>query len=278
MKLIFAHIVRNEVALAPRLVNLRYRASDKALNDMKAYQRSTGSKAKYGELYTWALMIPYIQGILMFLLALGYPFACLMVIMPGHQKTIVTWASFWLWVKLWDVGFAIVMSIERSVWAMLGNGAQITKVFDRIVQMMHFGREQALCPTTAPDPAIGGCIARVILVQHKSGNGDFDFTDRDTRIAADTDTPPEEAKQKVKSELSTFLTETLGVQPQYLPPTAGGKWSYARYRRWYKSHLEKQKVALAELPCIPSTARAHASGAEEKNIPSGKKAAKSSDS
>lgn len=159
--LILVHLFRNEFATAPAPVDVRYSMSDQAVNYVQAYQRTIGSKSKYGEIYTWALMIPYIQGVLMYLLAIGYPFACILIVMPGMHKVIFTWMSFWAWVKMWDLGFAIVMSLERSVWAMIGNKSQITSVFDRIVEMDIFGRNQLDPVNCNVNPkSMGGCLSR----------------------------------------------------------------------------------------------------------------------
>lgn len=146
--LILVHLYRNEMAMAPQAVDARFASSTKAENFAKAYARTTGNRAKYAEVYTWALMIPHVQGILLFLLAAGYPVACLLVVIPGMHKSILTWAKFWLWVKMWDVGFAIVMVLERSVWAMLGNGSNFSRTSDLITQMQQWGRVLVGCPNT----------------------------------------------------------------------------------------------------------------------------------
>lgn len=146
MDLILVHLYRNEMAMAPRPVDSRFASSAKAEGFVNAHARTTGSRGKYGEIYAWALMIPHIQGILLFILAAGYPVACIMIVVPGLHKTIITWAKFWMWVKMWDVGFAIVMVLERSVWAMLGNGSNSVKIFDLVTEMQSWGAVQVGCP------------------------------------------------------------------------------------------------------------------------------------
>lgn len=123
--LILAYIVRNELISAPQVttVDQRYAPAEQARSYSEANIRAYGSKAKFIELYNAAVMMPYLQGILAYFLVVAYPIACMMVILPGHYKAFLTWVSFFAWVKLWDVGFAMVHVIERGVWAMIGNNS-----------------------------------------------------------------------------------------------------------------------------------------------------------
>ena len=121
--LILTYIVRNELLYAPQItsVDQRFSPSAQAKSYSDAYVKTYGSKAKFIELYNAAIMMPYLQGILAYILIVAYPLACMLVILPGHYKGFFTWVSFFAWIKLWDVGFAMVQVIERSVWAMIGN-------------------------------------------------------------------------------------------------------------------------------------------------------------
>ena len=123
--LILAYIVRNELIAAPQLttVDQRYAPAEQARSYSEANIRAYGSKGKFIELYNAAVMMPYLQGILAYFLIVAYPIACMMVILPGHYKAFFTWVSFFAWIKLWDVGFAMVHVIERGVWAMIGNNS-----------------------------------------------------------------------------------------------------------------------------------------------------------
>ena len=125
--LILAYLIRNELLYAPQItsVDQRFAPSQQSRSYSDAYVRSYGSKSKFIELYNAAIMMPYLQGILAYLLVVAYPLACMMVILPGHYKAFFTWVSFFAWIKLWDVGFAVVQVIERSVWAMTGNNGHM---------------------------------------------------------------------------------------------------------------------------------------------------------
>lgn len=152
--MVLVHLIRNEFAAAPALTDQRYATAEKALNYTLAYQRSVGQKSKWAEVYTWAMMIPYLQGVLLYLLAVAYPFACIVILVPGMHKSILTWMSFWAWVKLWDLGFAIVVVLERSIWAMVGNNSNASRLLGLIEQMSSWGSMQIDC--TGPGSGLPG--------------------------------------------------------------------------------------------------------------------------
>lgn len=133
--LTLVHLIRNELDLAPNIMTNRYNYAKESENYVDAYQKSTGAKSKFGELYAWARLLPYVQGLLLYGLAAIYPVACVLIIMPGWSKTIFTWMSFWAWAKLWDVGFALVMVLERSIWAMMGNSVNNAALNAAIAKM-----------------------------------------------------------------------------------------------------------------------------------------------
>lgn len=168
--LILVHLFKNEIAIAPQPVDMRFASSTRSKNYVEAYQRTLGSKSKYGELYAWALMIPYIQGVLLYFLAISYPFACLATIMPGFHKTVFTWASFWAWAKLWDVGFALVRSLERSVWAMMGNSSSASGVHDYIAQMQMWGHSTSTIQTSCNGLASNECPVPFVELHGPSGS------------------------------------------------------------------------------------------------------------
>jgi hypothetical protein len=176
--LILLHLFRNELAIAPALVDQRFANSTQAESISKGYQRSVGSKAKYAELYTWAMMIPYLQGVLLYFLAIAYPFAAIMVVMPGMHKTMFTWMSFWAWVKLWDVGFALVMMMERSLWAMLGNSSSAAAANKYVLEMQTWGVTKVSCSSDELD--LSGC--QIPEVTHLTIGNQFPQWDDALRI------------------------------------------------------------------------------------------------
>lgn len=152
-QLMAIYMFRNEMQIAPQISNVTYTPSQNLANYAQAQQRSTGASTKYGEIYTWAMMVPYMQGVTLYFLAAAYPLACLAVIFPGMHKVIFTWMSFWLWVKLWDVGFAMVMVMERSIWAMLGQSKNNHQAFDWVWSMVDFPAAGVGAIKITPPPA-----------------------------------------------------------------------------------------------------------------------------
>lgn len=150
MQLIFVHLVKNEMQFVERPVDFRTNAASEIVRNSQTNISGVGSRSKFAELYSWALMMPYLQGILLYVLAIAYPFIALMIVVPGFHKTLLTWFTFYLWVKLWDVGFAIVMMMERSIWAMLMNSSNATVVTSQIADMQRHTTMWVQCERTGP--------------------------------------------------------------------------------------------------------------------------------
>lgn len=133
--LILVYMLRNELLYAPSPTAKLQRSapSEQAVNYSQSYVATQGSKSKGSELYNWAVMMPHVQGILLYLVLIFYPFAAMILVIPGYWKAFFTWISFFAWVKLWDVGFAIVHTLERSVWAMIGNNSSMARVANQII-------------------------------------------------------------------------------------------------------------------------------------------------
>ncbi len=134
--LILVYMFRNELMFAPQITETgqRFAPSEQTKNFSESYVRQQGSRQKAAELYNWAVMMPHVQGILTYLVLIMYPFAVMFIVIPGYWKAFFTWVSFFAWIKLWDVGFAIVHSLERSVWAMLGNHSSMARVANVLIQ------------------------------------------------------------------------------------------------------------------------------------------------
>lgn len=132
--LILVHLWRNEMAIVPR-ISVRKSSSAETVGYVEAYQKTVGAKSKFGEVYSWAMLMPKLQGIVLYFLAMAYPFCAMLVLIPGWHKILFTWASFWAWVKIWDIGFALVFVIERSMWALIGNSPEAQRLFGKVLQM-----------------------------------------------------------------------------------------------------------------------------------------------
>jgi hypothetical protein len=80
----------------------------------------------YFKLKYFAHAIPYIQGLLLYLLSIGFPFFAVFLVLPGRAPSFFVWCSLWVWVKSWDIGFALVMVARDIFWHMM---SQRTNVF-----------------------------------------------------------------------------------------------------------------------------------------------------
>lgn len=80
--------------------------------------------SQYGEgvrynAYVLIHLLPYLQGFLLYILALLYPFFALMIIIPGQVGQFFTWMALWAWAKSWDVGWAIIMVVDEIAWELM---------------------------------------------------------------------------------------------------------------------------------------------------------------
>jgi hypothetical protein len=137
--LILAHLFRNEMNRLPELVTVGKDKTEAIIDDSQLYNASIGSTSKAAEVYTWSLMIPYVQGILLYLLTMAFPIVCMLMLVPSWMKIIVTWTSFFVWVKLWDLGFAFVSSLERTLWAQMANSNASREVSGKVLEMSQYG-------------------------------------------------------------------------------------------------------------------------------------------
>ena len=135
-QLIFLHLVKNELLFAPQITETgqRFAPSEQTRGYTEAYVRDQGAKNKGAELYNWAVMMPHLQGILTYLVYIAYPFSVMLMVIPGYWKAFFTWITFLAWVKTWDIGFAIVHTLERSVWAIIGNHSSMARVANGLIQ------------------------------------------------------------------------------------------------------------------------------------------------
>jgi hypothetical protein len=84
---------------------------------MQAFNRTEVWEFK-GQYVNAAMALPHFQGVGLFLLATSYPFFAMFVLLPGRAGAIFTWMGLWAWLKLWDLGFAVVMMIDNMLFAL----------------------------------------------------------------------------------------------------------------------------------------------------------------
>ena len=71
------------------------------------------------QLFSYALNLPYYQGILLYFLAAVYPFFALLVLLPGKAIQFMNIPMAWLWVKSWDIGFAAMIILDKVMYNLL---------------------------------------------------------------------------------------------------------------------------------------------------------------
>lgn len=106
--------------------NYRENAQDIAKRQSQAVQADT----LLYELFTLGMSLPYLQGLFLYGLALLYPFFCLLVLIPGKASGIFNWMALWAWVKSWDVGFAVAMVADDTIWKLMPHRSYVDPTAD----------------------------------------------------------------------------------------------------------------------------------------------------
>lgn len=87
----------------------------KSIND----ENSISAENLKQSIVSYALNIPYYQGLLLYFFATVFPFWSMLVLIPGKGGTFLYLPLAWCWVKSWDVGFALVYILDRILWNLL---------------------------------------------------------------------------------------------------------------------------------------------------------------
>lgn len=86
---------------------------------LRAQNSRTFAVARQFEAFSMLMLIPYFQGMILYVLAVSYPFFALTILVPGQAGSFFNWLALWAWAKSWDVGFAMVMVIDQLLWEIL---------------------------------------------------------------------------------------------------------------------------------------------------------------
>ena len=98
------------------------------------YQQKYQTAELKQTIFSWAMHVPYFQGVMLYLLAVAYPFLALVLVIPGRAQAFLNVPLAWFWIKSWDVGFALVMVAEKVLWNLFPTierdvGASVTNEF-----------------------------------------------------------------------------------------------------------------------------------------------------
>lgn len=91
------------------------------------------AEIKRYEIIAFAMLVPYLQGIILYTLSVLFPFFALMVLIPGQSRMIFLWMGLWAWAKSWDVGWALLMCLEDFFWNIMPN----TSIYDQLKDPNH---------------------------------------------------------------------------------------------------------------------------------------------
>lgn len=87
------------------------------------------SKYKW-DLYSIAMMLPYLQGCILYVLSLSFPIFCLILLIPGQAKGFFVWVGMWTWAKMWNFGWALVMVIDDLLWDFMPRSGTVDVLVD----------------------------------------------------------------------------------------------------------------------------------------------------
>lgn len=129
---IAAYILRNEMAQGSNaaFVN-KYKRRGHAIrvvelinedvDDLDYLERSRLTNQEWEQksrTMTAGTTIPYYQGLALMILSILFPLFSVLLLVPGKHEGFVMWFLLWLWVKSWDIGFAIVMLLDDILFSM----------------------------------------------------------------------------------------------------------------------------------------------------------------
>ena len=81
--------------------------------------------AETAKLAYFSSAIHYVQGFLLMILCMIFPFFCLFLLIPSKATSFLIWVSLWIWVKSWDLGFAMIVVIKEFLWQFFTQNARV---------------------------------------------------------------------------------------------------------------------------------------------------------
>lgn len=71
------------------------------------------------EAFNFAMMLPYLQGFLLYIAALTFPFFAILLVIPGKAQNFLMWMALWAWLKSWDIGWSLVYVADDIIWNLM---------------------------------------------------------------------------------------------------------------------------------------------------------------
>lgn len=102
--------------------------ADSGLAQREAERLSNTTWAEKVKAMSAVQTMPYYQGVILYFLAVTFPFFAFLLVIPGKHPGFFLWFILWFWAKSWDIGWAIVMMLDDVMHAVFVQGFQETGV------------------------------------------------------------------------------------------------------------------------------------------------------
>lgn len=102
--------------------------SQQKFNGIFSRLQAAESQGGFMKIMYFAGTVKYIQGMLLYLLSVGFPFFAVLLILPGRATSFFVWGSLWVWVKSWDIGFALVHVARDILWQFVVQGTNRERI------------------------------------------------------------------------------------------------------------------------------------------------------
>lgn len=94
------------------------------INIAGTIRASTDNVAETAKLAYWQAAVTYIQGFFLMVLCIIFPFFALFLLIPSKATSFFVWLYIWIWVKSWDLGFAVLTVVREIFWPYFSKDAE----------------------------------------------------------------------------------------------------------------------------------------------------------
>ncbi len=112
----------NDYVNRDRIATLR-RPAESELSQAERTRVGNREWAERSKLMMAAATMPYYQGLGLYLLSISFPFFFLLLLIPGKHAGCLLWFMMWIWIKSWDIGYAVVMMLDDVLFSIFSLGS-----------------------------------------------------------------------------------------------------------------------------------------------------------
>lgn len=138
-----AYLIRNAMIETPlnRMMQAAY--SNQPFNPQQERfiletQAGAETYGAYMKILYFATALPYVQGLMLYMLAMLFPFFAILLVMPSRAHSFMLWFSVWAWIKTWDIGFAMIDVARKILWPFVAFGT------NRFRESVDFNRPESV--------------------------------------------------------------------------------------------------------------------------------------